>query len=185
MEDVSEESQIKFKEHLQKVVDDFYSTRKSKNPWLEEIWRHRSNCSDNQHLDGKDCGITSVGDNFYVDSKVTNVMDAAVIFHHSIMKYIEEKCNANGRTSDCIHEKFDGTKFFKKVIMKKAKNLQHLFGDGNSRRINLSSCGDSTPKYAIYQYQASTLSYGVIQNNIFLFFILNRFVDLENWNLVW
>ena len=171
MEDVSQDSKMKFKEHIQQVVNEFYTKQKEKpvkaeNPWFEEFWRHKSNCLDNQTLDGKECGITNIDDNFYVDSWVTDVMDVAVIFHHTIMKYNEEKCN-NQTSEDCIHEIFDGKDYFENFIMKKAKDLPHLFGDGQSK-INLNSCGDSTPKYAIYQFQASTFSYEVRQKYILL-----------------
>ena len=91
--------------------------------------------------------------------QVENVMNAAVLYYDTISKYRDFKCSTgNGRIGACLQGKFDGEEYFNDFILK--HDGQPLFGD-KSRRVKLDDCGDSTPRYAIYQLQNTRLTYHV------------------------
>ena len=67
VEDASEKSIDEVRKHLKKVATDFYKNpNKPDNPWLEELWRHKSGCPDIKPL--KDCSINNT--NLEIDTKV-------------------------------------------------------------------------------------------------------------------
>ena len=95
----------------------------------------------------------------YISTKVENVMNAAVLYYDTITKYRDFKCReGRGGIGSCLQGTFDGEEYFNKFILK--HDGQPLFGD-KSRRVKLDSCGDSTPRYAIYQLQNTRLTYYV------------------------
>ena len=87
-------------------------------------------------------------------------MNAVVLYYDTITKYRGLKCNA-GSIAACLHRQFDGEEYFNEFILK--HDGPPLFGD-KTRRIKLDSCGDSTPRYAIYQLQSTRLTYHVTYN---------------------
>ena len=80
-------------------------------------------------------------------------MDAVVLYYNTITKYRSFKCNATGRSKDCLQGEFDGEEYFKDFILD--HDGPSLFGD-KSRRIKLDEHGDTTRRYAIYQLQSLT-----------------------------
>ena len=68
MEDVSEESEAKVQDHLQQIVDKLIDNPLTvDNPWLEEIWREKSGCLNDQLT--RICVERNL-DQFKIDSKV-------------------------------------------------------------------------------------------------------------------
>ena len=68
VEDVSEESEAKVRDHLQQIVNKLIDNPLTvENPWLEEIWRAKSGCLENQLT--KICVDKNL-DQFKIDSKV-------------------------------------------------------------------------------------------------------------------
>ena len=116
-------------------------------------------------------------------SQVENVMNAAVLYYDTITKYRDFKCKAGrGAIGACLQGTFDGEEYFNEFILK--HDGQPLFGD-KLRRVKLDSCGDSTPRYAIYQLQNTRLTYRVRPS--FLFSLPQLFINdpfVENRNMV-
>ena len=104
------------KNHLERLV-----TRRgaNTNPWLEEVWREvsrtnpSSKCKPQQTL--LQCSLRNL-DHFKIDSKVENVMNVAVLFSETFKVYNRAICG-NIRNSNCIHNNFDGEKYFNEYIL--------------------------------------------------------------------
>ena len=116
MEDVSRESEREMKSHLERLVGSANT-----NPWLEEVWREvsrtnpGSNCKPQQTL--LQCSLRNL-DHFKIDSKVENVMNVAVLFSETFKIYKRAICgNGNSRNSNCIHDNFNGEKYFNEYIL--------------------------------------------------------------------
>ena len=89
------------------------------NPWFDEVWKDisRTNpislCKLNQSL--RECSLQNLA-YFKIDSKVENVMNVAVLFYETFKKYIQTICR-DQPDSACIHENFDGEKYFNDHIL--------------------------------------------------------------------
>ena len=86
-------------------------------------------------------------------------MNVALMYAETIKNFNKIKCGQSSSV-DCIHDMFDGEEYFDEFIMNPSLSLEPLFGDKN-RLIRLDKCGDSTPRYAIYQIQGNKLEYKV------------------------
>ena len=100
-------------------------------------------------------------------------MDAAVLYYNSITKYRNFKCNATGRSKDCLQGEFDGEEYFDNYILK--HDGPSLFGkstrmklDENGvikkRGIKLDENGDRKKRFAIYQLQSLTYQVRSFEN---------------------
>ena len=162
VEDRADETENKTREHLQNIVTSFWNNEKgNRNPWEKEFLPHWPKNLEYSYfkIDSK------VSNELYIHnwtcffSKVENVMNAAVLYYDTITKYRDFKCKAGrGAIGACLQGTFDGEEYFNEFILK--HDGQPLFGD-KSRRVKLDSCGDSTPRYAIYQLQNTRLTYYV------------------------
>ena len=112
MEDVSEKSEEKMREHLVNLVRNKKENKK-RNPWFDELW----------------ATVNLTG--FKIDSKVENVMNVAVLYSETFKNYSKTICPRNGKAqlnASCVHERFNGTNFFNKFILNaRGENLYEIF----------------------------------------------------------
>ena len=111
MEDVSEESEEKMRQHLVNLTKKEENRRR--NPWFDEVWdeisaRHPAPAPD----------LT----NFKIDSKVENVMNVAVLYSETFKQYSKTICPQ--LTASCIQSNFNGSNFFNNYILN-AKSENH------------------------------------------------------------
>ena len=168
VEDRADETEIKTREHLQNVVTDFWNNKTTnRNPWQEEFLSNWPRDLSQFKIDSKVSNKLIHNSKCLYISKVENVMNAAVLYYDTITKYRDFKCRSgSGGIGSCLQGTFDGEEYFNKFILK--HDGQPLFGD-KSRRVKLDSCGDSTPRYAIYQLQNTRLTYYVSKTYTLLF----------------
>ena len=104
MEDVSEESENKLRQHL--VNQRKKKENQKENPWFDELWGEIS------ARNPADSNLTD----FKIDSKVENVMNVAALYSETFKLYSKTICPQPLRAS-CIHSRFNGSNFFNKFIL--------------------------------------------------------------------
>ena len=102
MEDVSEESEDKLRQHL--VTQRKNKENQKKNPWFDELWGEISARNPDPNLT-----------DFKIDSKVENVMNVAVLYSETFKQYSKAICPQ--LKASCIHSSFNGSNFFNNYIL--------------------------------------------------------------------
>ena len=100
MEDVSDESEVKLRQHL---VNQRKETER-RNPWFDELWNEISARNPEPNLT-----------HFKIDSKVENVMNVAVLYSETFKQYSKAICPQ--LKASCIHSSFNGSNFFNNYIL--------------------------------------------------------------------
>ncbi|XP_023319841.1 metabotropic glutamate receptor 1 [Eurytemora carolleeae] len=134
--------------HLKNLVSSILETpQNNSNPWLRKIWKSVSCCSTSANL--ADCDLAQVDEQFAIDTKIENVMNAAVLFSEAIESFFSS-CELD---KDCLYRSYQGDLFFKNYIMRVNSELK-LWEETtqDTGRIHLDCIGNSPAKYAIYQF---------------------------------
>lgn len=104
MEDVSEESEDKMRQHLVNLINK--EENENTNPWFDEVWGEISARKPAPSPDLTD---------FKIDSKVESVMNSAVLYSETFKQYSKTICPQLG--ANCIHSNFNGSNFFNNYIL--------------------------------------------------------------------
>ena len=111
MEDVSEESEDKMRQHLVNLIEK--NENKKGNPWFDDVWGEIS-----ARKPAPNSNLTD----FKIDSKVENVMNVAVLYSETFKQYRKTICPQ--LDAICIHSKFNGPNFFNNFILNaKGENI--------------------------------------------------------------
>ena len=106
MEDVSEESEDKMRQHLVNLINK--EENENTNPWFDEVWGEISARKPAPSPDLTD---------FKIDSKVESVMNSAVLYSETFKLYSKTICPTVRPSASCIHSNFNGSNFFNKFIL--------------------------------------------------------------------